>query len=242
MLELRNITAGYGEKLILHDISLDFPPGTVTAILGPNGSGKSTLLKAAAGLLPLASGAVVAEEPRARHVAYLPQSRRVPEMTVRQLVLQGRYPWLGWPRRYGEKDHELARRAMERLEVAGLADRPLAELSGGTRQKCYLAMTLAQDTEVLLLDEPTSFLDPAHQLRLMALCRSVAAGGKAVAVVLHDLPLALRFADRVAVMDAGRLLMVESPAGLLKSGLLEKTFAVKILGVDTPEGRRYVCV
>ena len=242
MLELRNVTAGYGEKLILHDISLDFPPGTVTAILGPNGSGKSTLLKAAAGLLPIASGAVLAEEPRARHVAYLPQSRRVPEMTVRQLVLQGRYPWLGWPRRYGEKDHELARRAMERLGVAGLADRPLAELSGGTRQKCYLAMTLAQDTEVLLLDEPTSFLDPAHQLRLMALCRSVAAGGKAVAVVLHDLPLALRFADRVAVMDAGRLLMVESPAGLLKSGLLEKTFAVKILGVDTPEGRRYVCV
>ena len=242
MLELRNVNAGYGEKLILHDISLDFPPGTVTAILGPNGSGKSTLLKAAAGLLPIASGAVLAEEPRARHVAYLPQSRRVPEMTVRQLVLQGRYPWLGWPRRYGEKDHELARRAMERLGVAGLADRPLAELSGGTRQKCYLAMTLAQDTEVLLLDEPTSFLDPAHQLRLMALCRSVAAGGKAVAVVLHDLPLALRFADRVAVMDAGRLLMVDSPAGLLKSGLLEKTFAVKILGVDTPEGRRYVCV
>ena len=242
MLELRNVTAGYGEKLILHDISLDFPPGTVTAILGPNGSGKSTLLKAAAGLLPIASGAVVAEEPRARHVAYLPQSRRVPEMTVRQVVLQGRYPWLGWPRRYGEKDHELARRAMERLGVAGLADRPLAELSGGTRQKCYLAMTLAQDTEVLLLDEPTSFLAPAHQLRLMALCRSVAAGGKAVAVVLHDLPLALRFADRVAVMDAGRLLMVDSPAGLLKSGLLEKTFAVKILGVDTPEGRRYVCV
>ena len=242
MLELRNVTAGYGEKLILHDISLDFPPGTVTAILGPTGSGKRTLLQAAAGLLPIASGAVVAEEPRARHVAYLPQSRRVPEMTVRQLVLQGRYPWLGWPRRYGEKDHELARRAMERLGVAGLADRPLAELSGGTRQKCYLAMTLAQDTEVLLLDEPTSFLDPAHQLRLMALCRSVAAGGKAVAVVLHDLPLALRFADRVAVMDAGRLLMVDSPAGLLKSGLLEKTFAVKILGVDTPEGRRYVCV
>lgn len=242
MLELRNVTAGYGERLILHDISLDFPPGTVTAILGPNGSGKSTLLKAAAGLLPLASGAVLAEEPRARHVAYLPQSRRVPEMTVRQLVLQGRYPWLGWPRRYGEKDHELARRAMERLEVAGLADRPLAELSGGTRQKCYLAMTLAQDTEVLLLDEPTSFLDPAHQLRLMALCRELAAEGKAVAVVLHDLPLALRFADRVAVMDAGRLLMVDSPAGLLKSGLLEKTFAVKILGVDTPEGRRYVCV
>lgn len=241
MLELRNVTAGYGEKMILHDISLDFPQGTVTAILGPNGSGKSTLLKAAAGLLPLASGAVVAEEPRARHVAYLPQSRRVPEMTVRQLVLQGRYPWLGWPRRYGEKDHELARRAMERLEVAGLADRPLAELSGGTRQKCYLAMALAQDTEVLLLDEPTSFLDPAHQLRLMALCRCVAAEGKAVAVVLHDLPLALRFADRIAVMDAGRLRTVGTPEKMMSTDILEKTFGVWIFPVQTPLGTQYVC-
>ena len=242
MLEVRSLTAGYGEKMVLRDISLTLPAGTVTAIVGPNGSGKSTLLKAAAGLLPPASGAVLTGEPRARHVAYLPQSRQVPEMTVRQLVLQGRYPWLGWPRRYGERDRELARRAMERLEVECFADRPLRELSGGTRQKCYLAMTLAQDTEVLLLDEPTSFLDPAHQLRLMALCRELAAGGKAVAAVLHDLPLALRFADRVALLDRGRLLAADSPAGLLESGVLEKTFDVRILGVDTPEGRRYVCV
>ena len=241
MLELRSVTAGYGEQMILHDFSLDFPPGTVTAILGPNGCGKSTLLKVAAGLLPLAAGEILGEQPRARHVAYLPQSRRVPEMTVRQLVLQGRYPWLGWPRRYGEKDYALARRAMERLGVAGLADRPLGELSGGTRQKCYLAMALAQDTEVLLLDEPTSFLDPAHQLRLMALCRSVAAEGKTVAVVLHDLPLALRFADRVAVMDAGRLRAVGTPEEMMSTDILEKTFGVRIFPVQTPLGTQYVC-
>ncbi len=242
MLELRNITAGYGETMILRNISLDFPEGTVTAVLGPNGCGKSTLLKAAAGLLPVAAGEVFGMQPRARHVAYLPQSRRLPEMTVRQLVLQGRYPWLGWPRQYGEKDLALAEGAMERLGVAEYAHRPLAELSGGTRQRCFLAMTLAQDTEVLLLDEPTSFLDPAHQLRLLALCRELASEGKAVAAVLHDLPLALRYADRVAVMENGALLEVDTPEAVLKSGILEKAFGVRILGVDTPEGRSYVCV
>ena len=242
MLKLQHLTAGYGEKTILQDISLDFPPGTVTAILGPNGCGKSTLLKAAAGLLPLSGGEVLATEPRARHIAYLPQSRTVPEMTVRQLVLHGRFPWLGWPRIYRAEDQAAADEALRRLGIAELANLPLSALSGGTRQKCYLAMALAQGADTLLLDEPTSFLDIGCQLDLMSLCRELAVQGKAVAVVLHDLPLALRFADRVAVMDAGRLLMVESPAGLLKSGLLEKTFAVKILGVDTPEGRRYVCV
>jgi iron complex transport system ATP-binding protein len=242
MLEMKDITAGYGETMILRNISLDFPRGTVTAVLGPNGCGKSTLLKAAAGLLPLAAGEISAPRPRARHIAYLPQSRRLPEMTARQLVLQGRYPWLGWPRRYGERDLALAEAAMERLGVEEYAHRPLSELSGGTRQRCYLAMTLAQDPEVFLLDEPTSFLDPLHQLRLLDLCRELAAEGRAVAVVLHDLPLALRYADRAAVMKEGRLLAVDSPERLLERGILEQVFGVKILGVDTPEGRSYVCI
>ena len=242
MLEMKDITAGYGETMILRNISLDFPRGTVTAVLGPNGCGKSTLLKAAAGLLPLADREISAPLPRAQHVAYLPQSRRLPEMTVRQLVLQGRYPWLGWPRRYGERDLALAEGAMARLGVEEYAHRPLAELSGGTRQRCFLAMTLAQDPEIFLLDEPTSFLDPLHQLRLLSLCRELAAEGKAVAVVLHDLPLALRYADRAAVMKDGQLLAVDSPERLLERGILEQVFGVKILGVDTPEGRSYVCI
>ena len=242
MLEMKNITAGYGETMILRNISLDFPKGTVTAILGPNGCGKSTLLKAEAGILHIAAGEISVPQPRARHIAYLPQSRRLPEMTVRQLVLQGRYPWLGWPRRYGERDLALAEAAMARLGVAEYAPRPLAELSGGMRQRCFLAMTLAQDPGVFLLDEPTSFLDPAHQLRLLELCRELAKEGKAVAAVLHDLPLALRYADRAAVMQEGRLLAVDSPERLLESGILEQVFGVKILGVDTPEGRSYVCI
>lgn len=242
MVELKQITAGYGEKTVLHDISMDFLPGTVTAIVGPNGCGKSTLLKAAAGLLPITSGRIAAREPRARHIAYLPQSRPVPEITAGRLVLHGRFPWLTWPRRYRAEDEAAARSAMERLGVANLTGAPVSELSGGTRQKVYLAMALAQGADTLLLDEPTSYLDIGHQLQLMQLCRELAREGKALAVVLHDLPLALAYADRVAVMDAGRLLTLDTPAAVVASGILDRVFGVRLLEVPTPRGMQYVFV
>ena len=241
MLELRSLSAGYGEKTVLHDISITFPPGSFTAILGVNGSGKSTLLKAAAGLIPLQGGEILADEPRARHIAYLPQTRRLPELTAGRLVLHGRFPWLGWPRNYRKEDYAAAKAAMERLGVAEFADTPLPQLSGGTRQKCYLAMALAQEASTILLDEPTSFLDPAHQLMLMELCRSLAAEGRAVAAVLHDLPLALRFADRVAVLDRGRLIALAAPDEIMSTDILQKTFGVQIFPVSTPLGIHYVC-
>ena len=242
MLKLQQISAGYGEKTVLQHISLDFPPGTVTAILGPNGCGKSTLLKAAAGLIPLSAGSVGSEEPRARTVAYLPQSRPVPDLTVRQLVLHGRFPWLSWPRRYREADRMAAEAAMERLGVQDLAGRPLAELSGGTRQKCYLAMALAQEAQTLLLDEPTAFLDIGCQLEFLTLCRSLAAQGCSLAAVLHDLPLALSYADRVAVMDGGRILALGTPEEIRRSGILDRVFGVRVLKIDTDAGAQFVCV
>lgn len=242
MVELKQISAGYGEKTVIHDISITFPPGTVTALVGPNGCGKSTLLKTAAGLLPVTAGEVSAKEPRARHVAFLPQSRTVPEMTAGRLVLHGRFPWLSWPRWYRAEDLNAARAAMERLGVAELFDTPLQELSGGTRQKCYLAMALSQGADTLLLDEPTSFLDIGHQLKLLKLCRELAAEGKAVAVVLHDLPLALGYADHVAVLDAGRLRMLDTPAAVFSTGLLDRVFGVRLLQVPTPAGMQYICV
>lgn len=241
MVELRNLTAGYGEKTILRDISLTFPPGTVTAILGINGCGKSTLLKAAAGLIPLQGGEVLTDEPRARNIAYLPQTRWLPELTAGRLVLHGRFPWLGWPRTYRPADHAAARKAMERLGVAQFADTPMSQLSGGTRQKIYLAMALAQEAPTILLDEPTSFLDPAHQLRFLELCRSLAAEGRAVAAVLHDLPLALRFADRLAVLDGGRLIALGTPDEIMSTGILQKNFGIQIFPVSTPLGTHYVC-
>ncbi len=242
MVELKHLTAGYGEKTVLHDISIPFPPGTVTAILGPNGCGKSTLLKAAVGLLPICSGEIRTEGHHARRIAYLPQSRRLPEMTAGRLVLHGRSPWLSWPRRYRAEDEAIARAAMERLGVAEFADIPLAELSGGTRQKCYLAMALAQGAETLLLDEPTAYLDIGHQLKLLGLCRELAAEGKAVAVVLHDLPLAMGYADRVAVLEAGSLLALDTPDAIFSSGILDRVFGVRVLKADTPAGQQYLCI
>ena len=242
MLKLQHLTAGYGEKTILQDISLDFPPGTVTAILGPNGCGKSTLLKAAAGLLPLSGGEILAPEPRVRPIAYLPQSRTVPEMTGRQRGLHGRFPWLGWPRIYRAEDQAAADEALRRLGIAELANLPLSALSGGTRQKCYLAMALAQGADTLLLDEPTSFLDIGCQLDLMTLCRELADQGKAVAVVLHDLPLALGHGDRVAVLENGHLLALGAPEEIWSSGILDQTFGVRVLKIDTPKGAQFVCV
>ena len=241
MLNLQHISAGYGEKTILHDISLDFPAGTVTAILGPNGCGKSTLLRAAAGLLTLSAGTVTVDGPVARAIAYLPQSRPVPDMTAQQLVLHGRFPWLSWPRRYRERDFAIARAAMDRLGIGEFAQRPLGELSGGTRQKCFLAMALAQEAPTLLLDEPTSFLDVGHQLKLMALCRELAAEGKAVALVLHDLPLALQWADRVAVMDQGRILALGTPEEIWASGILDRVFGVEVRRLEDDRGVQYVC-
>lgn len=241
MLKLQNLTAGYGEKTILHDISLTFPPGMVTAILGVNGCGKSTLLKAAAGLISITGGTVLADEPRARSIAWLPQTRRLPELTAGRLVLHGRFPWLGWPRIYRQEDHAAARTAMERLDVAQFADTPMSQLSGGTRQKCYLAMALAQEAPTILLDEPTSFLDPGHQLRFLELCRELAAEGRAVALVLHDLPLALRFADRLAVLNEGRLIALGTPDEIMSTDVLQKTFGVRIFPVQTPLGIHYVC-
>lgn len=238
MVKLQHITAGYGKKTVLHDISLDFPPGTVTAVVGPNGCGKSTLLKAAAGLLPLTAGQIIVPE----HIAWLPQSRSVPEMTAGRLVLHGRFPRLRWPRRYRQEDLAAAKAAMARLGVAEFAETPLSELSGGTRQKCWLAMVLSQEAPTVLLDEPTSFLDVGHQLKLMALCRELAAEGNAVVIVLHDLPLALGWADRIAVMDAGKLAVRGTPEEVLASGILEQIFGVRILALETEAGRQYACV
>lgn len=241
MVKLQHLSAGYGEKIIICDVSLTFPSGTVTAVIGPNGCGKSTLLKSVAGLLPASSGEILVGEPRAQHIAYLPQSRRLPDMTAGRLVLHGRFPWLGWPRWYRPEDYAIAQKAMERLGVAGFSDTPLSELSGGTRQKCYLAMALAQDAPTILLDEPTSFLDIAHQLKLMELCRELAAEGRAIVLVLHDLPLALQYADRVAVMNAGRLLSIGTAEEIMSTDVLQKTFGVQLFQVETPLGTRYVC-
>lgn len=250
MIELHDLTVGYGERTVLRDVSLDFPPGQVTVLLGPNGCGKSTLMKTALGLLPRQGGEVLYDgvdlerlttRQVARKAAYLPQSREVPSITARRMVLHGRFPYLGYPRRYRAEDYEAAAKALEWAGAGDLADRPVRELSGGQRQKVYLAMALAQDTETVFMDEPTTYLDIRHQLAIMETARELARAGKAVVLVLHDLPLALREADRAAVLADGQLLAWDTPEAVYAAGVLDQVFGVTVHRTDTPHGPQYYC-
>ena len=250
MIEFQNLCAGYDRTPVLSGISLRIEPGTFTVILGPNGCGKSTLLKSLVGLSDVYAGQILLEgrplsdfsgAETAKRIAYLPQSRRVPDITVQRLVLHGRFPHLRYPRKYRRQDFEIARAAMERVGIAQLADQSLARLSGGTRQKVYIAMALAQDTPVITLDEPTTYLDIGHQLQVMELCRELARQGKAVAAVLHDLDLAMQYGDRMALLDRGHLVDQGSPEELYRSGNLQRVFGVQMARVPTDHGPRYFC-
>ena len=248
MIALKNLRAGYPGRPVLEGVDLDFRPGEVLAVIGPNGCGKSTLLRAANGLLPRTGGDVLLDgiplerlsaRETAQKVAYLPQSRSVPNITAGRMVLHGRFPYLSYPRRYRREDHEMVKRTLAWVGASDLASRPLAELSGGQRQKVYLAMALAQDTETVLMDEPTTYLDVGCQLEVMALARRLAEEGRAVVMVLHDLCLALRCAHRAALVSEGRLCQVGSPEELFRGGELERVMGMALGRVETGEGWRY---
>ena len=248
MVELQQLSVGYGSEPVLRDLNLTVTPGLVLVLAGPNGSGKSTLLKAMAGLLPVSGGEIrfdgqaigaFSNKTLARTVAYLPQNRTVPEITALQLVLHGRFPYLSYPRRYGARDLDIARKALARMGVSDLENRELSTLSGGQQQKVYIAMALAQDTPVVLLDEPTTFLDIAHQLQLMEQARLLADEGKAVVLVLHDLILALETADRLAILNRGSLKAWGDPQAVFQSGCLDEVFGVGVRRFDGPDGPHY---
>ena len=237
MLELRNVCAHYGSEEILHGISASFRAGQLTSIVGPNGSGKSTLLKTMLGLVPASGGEIrldgaalesLGRPAIARRVAYLAQGKGSADMTVGQLVLHGRFPHLRYPRIYREADRRMAAAAMEKMGLTALADKPLSTLSGGMRQKAYIAMALAQETQYILLDEPATYLDITHQLELMRLLRALADSGRGIVAVMHDLPLALSFSDSVAVLAEGELRTMALPEELCASGVLEKVFGVAV--------------
>ena len=248
MIQLQGISAGYGGPLVVQDVTLDLIPGEVLVLLGPNGCGKSTLLRVTAGLQPPVAGQVLVDgalaqrlsrRQLAQRITYLPQSRSVPNITAYRMVLHGRFPYLSYPRRYQPEDHAAARRALEQADAWDLAGLPVQTLSGGQRQKVYLAMALAQDTQTILMDEPTTYLDVPHQLELLDFAQALAREGKAVVLVLHDLCLALRFAHRGAVLDRGHLLQTGTPEELFASGILADTFRTRINRIQTAAGWRY---
>ena len=235
---------------MLEDVDLSFPTGEVTVLLGPNGCGKSSLLKTALNLLPRQGGEILYDGTElsnltpgevARKAAYLAQSRNVPRITVSRMVLHGRFPYLSYPRKYRAEDREAVRKALEQVDALELSHRQMDELSGGQRQKVYLAMALAQDTETVFMDEPTTYLDVRHQLEVMEVAEDLARRGKAVVLVLHDLGLALRSAHRVAVLAEGKLLAWGRPEEIYTAGVLDRAFGVKVCRVQTDSGWHYYC-
>ena len=237
MLEVHDLTVGYDRKNVLCGITQSFAPGMIHTVVGKNGCGKSTLLKALAGLLTPESGCVLLDGvplpqllplERARRISLLTQNRNTPNITAERLVLHGRHPHMVGQRKPSEGDWQAVRSAMERLQVAELRHQNLQNLSGGERQRVYLAMLLAQNTPVLLLDEPTTWLDVEYQLLLMELLRTLREEGKTILMVLHDLNLALQHSDSICVLNGGRIVQSGTPEEMLASGVLEAVFRVRI--------------
>jgi len=248
VIQLRDLSVGYDDQTILAGVDLDIRPGEVLVLAGPNGCGKTTLIRTVLGLQPRLSGEILVDHvpaqrlssrEMAQKVAYLAQSRNIPNITAGRMVLHGRFPYLSYPRRYRAEDWAAARTALERVGALELEHRPMPQLSGGERQKIYLAMALAQNTETVFLDEPTTYLDAKHQLDVMETARWLAEQGKAVVLVLHDLCLALRGADRLAVLAEGRLQQAGGPEEIFGAGILDRVFGVSLRRTQTSSGWRY---
>ncbi len=249
MIAMDNVSAGYGSQLVLEDVTLCVAPGEFYGLIGPNGCGKTTLLRVVSGVLPLCRGEVrvrgtplplLGRRKLARTMACLSQdfSLDLP-FTVRELVLMGRSPHL--PRIGGEtrKDRQIAQRAMELVDVPRLAERPVTEISGGERQRALIAMCLAQEPEVLLLDEPTSHLDIGHQLSVLDLiARLNRQLGMTILAVFHDLNLAAEYCGRLLVLDRGRVAGLGTPGEVLTAERIAKVYDAAVLVQPNPLSRR----
>ena len=245
MIELKGLYAAYDGAEVLHGIDARFPKGKISVLCGPNGCGKSTTIKALLRLVPEVRGRItIGDTPLetltpkelAQRVAYVPQSRNVPDITVYRLIMHGRFPYLSYPRRYRKEDHACVHAALHRMELEGLAQRKLESLSGGQRQKAYMAMALAQDTDVIVLDEPTNFLDIRNQYELLAQTRALTEMGKTVIMILHDFELILHCADHVILLGDGEVRAAGTARAVLESDALRETFGVTPCFYETEDG------
>ncbi|WP_116113662.1 ABC transporter ATP-binding protein [Amycolatopsis ruanii] len=236
-LRAEGLKLGYGERVVVDGLDLDVLDGTITAIIGPNGCGKSTLLRALARLLAPLEGAVLLDGERidklptrevAKVVGLLPQSPVAPEgLTVGDLVARGRHPHQRWYRQWSSSDEDAIANALRLTGMDVLADRVVDELSGGQRQRAWISMTLAQETGLLLLDEPITYLDLAHQIDVLDLVHRLHRDrGTTVVMVLHDLNLAARYADTLVAMRDGRIIAQGPPSTVLTEPLLDEIFGL----------------
>ncbi|MGN9784218.1 ABC transporter ATP-binding protein [Nonomuraea sp. ZG12] len=244
-LQAASVKLGYGDRTIVDGLDLGIETGTVTTIIGPNGCGKSTLLRALGRLLKPQGGEVLLDGKRidrtptrdvAKILGMLPQAPTAPEgLTVADLVARGRHPHQTWYRQWSSDDEAAVADALAMTDLADLAERPLDELSGGQRQRAWLSMALAQGTDLLLLDEPTTFLDLAHQVEVLELVRHLhQRAGRTIVMVLHDLNLAARYADRLVAMRDGRVIASGAPHEVLTEDLLREVFDLDAKVIEDP--------
>lgn len=248
----RGVSSGYGARTILKDLDLDVPGGVVTTIIGPNGCGKSTLLRTLARLIKPSGGTVVLDgrdikRYKTREVAtkmgLLPQSPMAPEgLTVADLVARGRHPHQTWIRQWSSDDAEVVDAALTRTGIRDLADRPVDSLSGGQRQRVWISMTLAQGTELLLLDEPTTYLDLSHALEVLDLVDDLHESGRTVVMVLHDLNLAIRYSDHLVAMREGEVVAQGPPTEVITEELLFEVFGLRSRVISDPVSDRPLIV
>lgn len=243
-LRIENATIGYDKTVISEDISVEIPHNSFTAIIGPNGCGKSTLLRALARVLVPVKGRVMLDDQNiskykpkvvARELGLLPQTSLAPEgIRVVDLVARGRAPYQSLIQQWRKSDEEAVKIALEATRLTALGSRFIAELSGGQRQRVWIAMLLAQQTPIMLLDEPTTFLDIAHQYELMELLRDFHEDGKTVVTVLHDLNQAARYADHLIVMQQGKVITTGMPQDVLTKELVKEVFGLDAMICPDP--------
>jgi iron complex transport system ATP-binding protein len=243
-IEVQSITLAYENDVIIRNLSLSIPRGGITALVGPNGCGKSTLLRGLSRLLKPRGGAVLLDgrdiwsmptKVLAQQLGILPQSPVTPEgLTVYELVAQGRYPHQTFMQQWTADDERLAQEALRITGLTELSDRPVDSLSGGQRQRAWIAMTLAQDTDYLLLDEPTTFLDLAFQIDVLDLLDDLHKEGKTIIMVLHDLNHACRYADHLITLREGSIEAQGNPAAILDEVLVERVFGIRCQIIPDP--------
>jgi ABC-type cobalamin/Fe3+-siderophores transport system ATPase subunit len=244
----QGLRIGYQDHVVCDGVDVRIPDGGFTVIVGPNGCGKSTLLRSLCRLIKPATGQVFLDgkdiqvwpaKQLARQLGLLPQSAVAPDgITVFELVARGRYPHQGLLRQWSRADEEAVRAALAATSVAELADRPVDQLSGGQRQRVWVAMALAQQTPILLLDEPTTFLDIAHQIELLDLFRDLnESSGHTIVAVLHDLNHACRYASHLIAMRDGKIVAEGAPREIVTAALVERVFGLECMVIDDPVSR-----
>ena len=247
-LSASNLSVRDGRRTALADFSLSMEKGEIRALIGPNGSGKSTALQALAGLIAPSGGraeiegvavASLSRRAIAKKLAFLPQQPAAPdEMTVAQLVRQGRFPHVGLFRSYDRKDEAAIEWALESTGLTSFSDRTLQELSGGERQRAWISAALAQEAGILLLDEPTSFLDIGYQVEVLDLVHRLSRErGVTILMAIHDINQAIAVSDRISLLERGELRFDGAPRALSESGLIESTFRVKGRFVEVAPGK-----